>query len=37
MRVLEYDRGLLSSRAQTLWSFASEEDVYDITVKVLKR
>lgn len=32
VRVLEYDRGLLSSRAQTLWSFASEEDVYDITV-----
>lgn len=32
VRVLEYDRGLVSSRAQTLWSFVSGEDVYDVTV-----
>lgn len=32
VRVLEYDRGLLRSHAQTLWSFASEEEIYDITV-----
>ena len=32
VRVLNYDRGVLGSQAQTLWSFANEDDTYDITV-----
>lgn len=32
VRVLDYQRGLLSSKAQTLWSFSSEDEPYDITV-----
>lgn len=32
VRVLEYERGITSSRAQTLWSFATGEDTYDLTV-----
>lgn len=32
VRVLEYQRGITGSHAKTLWSFASEEDTYDITV-----
>lgn len=32
VRLLDYDRGLLTSHATTLWSIASEEENYDITV-----
>lgn len=32
VRVLEYQRGFATSQAKSLWSFANEEDTYDITV-----
>lgn len=32
VRILDYDRGLFTSRATTLWSIATEEDNYDLTV-----
>ena len=32
VRVLDYERGLIQSQATTLWSFATEEDTYDLTV-----
>ena len=32
VQLMEYDRGWLRSHAQTIWSFAREEDSYDIRV-----
>ena len=32
VQVLEYDRGITHSYAKTLWSFASGEETYDLTV-----
>ena len=32
VRVLEYQRGLVTAHAQTLWSFADAENTYDIVV-----
>ena len=32
IQVLEYDRGLIRSHAKTLWSFAGDEESYDIQV-----
>lgn len=32
VRVLAYERGITSSQAKTLWSLATAEDTYDVTV-----
>ena len=32
VRFLSYERGVTSSQAKTLWSLATAEDTYDVTV-----
>ena len=33
VQVMDYERGIISSKATTLWSIATEDDTYEITAK----